>query len=221
MDTINELAEAMEANQSLVDILNKSISNKVDKEEGKELSSNDYTDVDKLKVNSITENAEENQNAFSNIIVGGTRLIAAEDKTDSFGLLAGKNIELQTNGKNITISGASYAVTNNDPTLSWGAKSVVGVVDGVSLTVNMPSNPENHYITGIRTGRGNTAFNESENDPYIKVIDNNIYRSQIRLIGKGSTDISTDDEGNVTIHSIKYELATSTQNGLLSSEDKD
>lgn len=144
MDTIYELAEAMEANQSLVDILNKSISNKVDKEEGKELSSNDYTDADKLKVNSITENAEENQNAFSNIIVGGTRLIAAEDKTDSFGLLAGKNIELQTNGKNITISGASYAVTNNDPTLSWGAKSVVGVVDGVSLTVNMPSNPENH-----------------------------------------------------------------------------
>lgn len=220
MDTIYELAEAMEANQSLVDILNKSISNKVDKEEGKELSSNDYTDVDKLKVNSITENAEENQNAFSNIIVGGTRLIAAEDKTDSFGLLAGKNIELQTNGKNITISGASYAVTNNDPTLSWGAKSVVGVVDGVSLTVNMPSNPENHYITGIRAGRGNTAFNESENDPYIKVIDNNIYRSQIRLIGKGSTDISTDDEGNVTIHSIKYELATPTQDGLLSSEDK-
>lgn len=221
MDTIYELAEAMEANQSLVDILNKSISNKVDKEEGKGLSSNDYTDADKLKVNSITENAEENQNAFSNIIVGGTRLIAAEDKTDSFGLLAGKNIELQTNGKNITISGASYAVTNNDPTLSWGAKSVVGVVDGVSLTVNMPSNPENHYITGIRAGKGNTAFNESENDPYIKVIDNNIYRSQIRLIGEGSTDVSTDDEGNVTIHSIKYELATSTQNGLMSSEDKD
>ena len=220
MDTIYELAEAMEANQSLVDILNKSISNKVDKEEGKELSSNDYTDADKLKVNSITENAEENQNAFSNIIVGGTRLIAAEDKTDSFGLLAGKNIELQTNGKNITISGASYAVTNNDPTLSWGAKSVVGIVDGVSLTVNMPSNPENHYITGIRAGKGNTAFNESENNPYIKVIDNNIYRSQIRLIGKGSTDISTDDEGNVTIHSIKYELATPTQDGLLSSEDK-
>lgn len=220
MDTIYELAEAMEGNQSLVDILNKSISNKVDKEDGKELSSNDYTDADKAKVQSITENAEENQNAFSNILVGGTKIISATDKTDAFGLLAGKNIELQTNGKNITISGASYTVTNSDPTLSWGAKSVVGIVDGVSLTVNMPSNPETHYVTGIRAGKGNTAFNETENNPYIKVIDNNIYRSQIRLIGEGSTDVSTDDEGNVTINSIKYELATSTQNGLMSSEDK-
>ena len=35
MDTIYELAEAMEGNQSLVDILNKSISNKVNKDDGK------------------------------------------------------------------------------------------------------------------------------------------------------------------------------------------
>lgn len=219
LDTIYELAEALEDNQELVNILNNAIGNKVDKEEGMGLSSNDFTDSDKAKLDSIKENAEENQNAFSNISVG-TSIISATDKTDTFGLRAGKNIELTTSGKNITISGASYSVTNGDPDLSWGAKSVVGVVEDVSLTVTMPSNPNTHYNTGIRAGASSTIYNSTVNNPYIKVLDDNTYKSQIRLIGDGATTISSDDEGMVTIYSIKYENATTGTSGLMSAEDK-
>lgn len=44
LDTIYELAEAINNNEDAIDILDEAITKKVDKEEGKELSSNDLTD---------------------------------------------------------------------------------------------------------------------------------------------------------------------------------
>lgn len=221
MDTIYELAEVIESNYSILDTLNKAVSAKVDKEEGKGLSTNDYTDLDKLKVEGIKENAEENQNAFSNILVNnGQQLIAAESKTDNFSLIAGKNITLGVNGKNITISGQANSVVNGDPTLSWGAKSVVGSIDDIALTVTMPSNPNTHYTTGIRAGASGTASNNSENNPYIKILDNSTYKSQIRLVGSEGTTVSSDDSGEITIWSKSYKPVTYTEDGLMSKEDK-
>ena len=221
MDTIYELAEAMESNDSIIEAVNKAIGDKVDKEEGMGLSSNDYTDTDKLKVDSIKENAEENQNAFSNIIINsGQHLITADDKTDNFSLIAGKNITLGVNGKNITISGQANSVVNGDPTLSWGAKSVVGSIDDIALTVTMPSNPNTHYDTSIRVGASGTATNNSENNPYLKILDNNTYKSQAQLMGDGGTTVSSDDSGKITIWSKNYKPTTYTEDGLMSKEDK-
>lgn len=221
MDTIYELAEAMESNDSIIEAVNKAIGGKVDKEEGMGLSSNDYTNTDKLKVDSIKENAEENQNAFSNIIINsGQHLITADDKTDNFSLIAGKNITLGVNGKNITISGQANSVVNGDPTLSWGAKSVVGSIDDIALTVTMPSNPNTHYDTSIRVGASGTATNNSENNPYLKILDNNTYKSQAQLMGDGGTTVSSDDSGKITIWSKNYKPTTYTEDGLMSTEDK-
>lgn len=51
LNTLNELATAYTEQGEVVEALNSAINNKVDKVEGKELSSNDYTDADKEKVN--------------------------------------------------------------------------------------------------------------------------------------------------------------------------
>lgn len=47
LDTLKEIADAIEENETIVDALNSSIGNKVDKVEGKGLSSNDFTNEDK------------------------------------------------------------------------------------------------------------------------------------------------------------------------------
>lgn len=49
-------------------------------------------------------------------------------------------ISQDTNGK-ITATKKTVAVTNNTPTLSWGATSTIGSVAGTNLQVKMPANP--------------------------------------------------------------------------------
>lgn len=71
----------------------KLISGKIDKDGNKGLSTNDFTDGMKDKLTNISDGAEVNQNAFSNIIVGDT-IIAADNKTDTVRLISGNNIDI-------------------------------------------------------------------------------------------------------------------------------
>lgn len=68
---------------------------------------------DKSKLDGIASGAEVNQNAFSNVVVGGTT-IAADSKTDTLTLTAGSNITLTPNATNdsitISASGSSYSL---------------------------------------------------------------------------------------------------------------
>lgn len=57
MNTLSELAEAMVSNEDVIDALNAAIGDKVDKVEGKELSSNDYTDAEKEKLDGVAVRA--------------------------------------------------------------------------------------------------------------------------------------------------------------------
>ena len=56
--------------------INNAVANKVDKVDGKELSTNDYTTTEKNKLSSIADGAEVNQNTFSNITIGSTTIFA-------------------------------------------------------------------------------------------------------------------------------------------------
>ena len=60
MDTLNELAAAIKDNQDVADVLTEAVGNKVDKEEGKGLSANDYTTEEKEKLAGIAQGAEVN-----------------------------------------------------------------------------------------------------------------------------------------------------------------
>lgn len=87
------------------------LSAKVDKVEGKGLSSNDYTADDKNKLSGISAGAEVNQNAFNTINTVSqtvTASVSAKNKTDAFTLKAGANIIISTNENTgvITITGA-------------------------------------------------------------------------------------------------------------------
>lgn len=57
MDTLAELAEAIASNKEVMDALNAAIGNKVSKVDGKDLSSNDYTDAEKEKLDGIAVRA--------------------------------------------------------------------------------------------------------------------------------------------------------------------
>lgn len=51
LDTLKEIADAILANEDVINLLSSAINNKVDKEEGKDLSSNDFSDYYKARLN--------------------------------------------------------------------------------------------------------------------------------------------------------------------------
>lgn len=82
-----------------------SLDGKVDKEAGKGLSTNDYTDSDKEKLDGIAAGAEVNQNAFSSVTVGSVT-VEADSKTDTLELAGGTGIaaEGDATGEKVTFS---------------------------------------------------------------------------------------------------------------------
>ena len=56
-DTLKEISDYISQNESAVQAINQAITNKVDKEEGKGLSENDFTTALKTKLEGIAENA--------------------------------------------------------------------------------------------------------------------------------------------------------------------
>lgn len=70
---------------------------------------------DKSKLDKIAAGAEVNQNAFSNIVVG-TTTVAADSKTDTLTIVAGKNVTITPDATNdkITIAAADVAIMTND-----------------------------------------------------------------------------------------------------------
>lgn len=100
------------------------LAGKVDKVEGKGLSTNDYTTAEKNKLASVENGAEPNQNAFNRVVVGSTT-IEADTETDALTITAGNNITLTPNSDNdsITIS-ASVPEYSDATTTTHGLMSV-------------------------------------------------------------------------------------------------
>ena len=57
LDTLKEIADAIEENQGVVDAINKAIAGKVDKEDGKGLSEANFTSAEKTKLSDIADGA--------------------------------------------------------------------------------------------------------------------------------------------------------------------
>ena len=76
---------------------------KVDKVDGKGLSTNDYTTAEKNKLAGIAAGAEVNQNAFSNIKVGSTT-VAADAKTDTVELVGSQHVTITPDATNDKIT---------------------------------------------------------------------------------------------------------------------
>lgn len=97
LDTITEIATAINNNKSVIDTLNKSITSKVSKEDGKGLSTNDFTDAYKTNVDAnttarhthsnksvidkITNTNLTNWNAASTHVSDSTKHITSNERT--------------------------------------------------------------------------------------------------------------------------------------------
>lgn len=104
------------------------------------------------------------------------------------------------------------SVTNNAPTLAWGASSTIGTIGGTALTVKMPGNPntDTHWTTGLFIGASNTKANAAATNPYIKLYDNDTKRAEFKITGSGATTVTSDANGNITIKSTDTNTDTNT-----------
>ncbi|MBQ8809464.1 MAG: hypothetical protein IJZ69_04230 [Bacteroidales bacterium] len=77
LDTLKEIADAITTNQGVIESLNAAIGNKVDKVDGKGLSTNDFTTALLTKLNGITEGATkvEKSTTNGNIKINGTETV--------------------------------------------------------------------------------------------------------------------------------------------------
>ena len=126
------------------------LDDKVDKVDGKGLSTNDYTTTEKNKLSGIASGAEVNQNAFSTISVKEyasattTVNIEADSKTDTFSIIAGNNMSITANSTNDSITLSPVFLTageNNDGLMSSAqASKLAGIATGAEVNQNAFSN---------------------------------------------------------------------------------
>lgn len=81
-----------------------------------------------------------------------------------------------------------------------GANTVYEFVyTGTNYELISSVNTNTHYTTKLYAGASETAANSAEDNPYLKVTDNNTYRNQIQFKGGGATTVSSDASGVITI----------------------
>jgi len=158
--TTNSSSKVLSAAQgvalkALIDALD---SNKVDKVSGKGLSTNDYTTAEKTKLSGIATGAEVNQNAFSNIVVGSTTVVA-DSKTDSL-TLEGSNVTITADATNDKVT---FSVADG----STSAKGLVKLTNSTSststTTAATPSSVKSAYDLA-NTAKTNAATAQTKAD---------------------------------------------------------
>ena len=105
-------------------------------------------------------NAEENQNTFSNIIVGGTT-IAADSKTDTLTIVAGNNVTLTPDAKNDKLTITAKDTVYTHPTYTArGAGLYKVTVDGTGH-VSEVTNVVKDDIVALGIPAQDTTYNEA------------------------------------------------------------
>lgn len=177
------------------------ISGKVDKVDGKGLSTNDYTTTEKNKLAGIASGAEVNQNAFSNVKVDSTT-VAADTKTDTLELVAGSNVTLTPDATNDKITISATDTTYESKTAAAGGTEVSLVTTGEKYLWNskastatattsaagLMSSSDKTKLNGIATGAevNQNAFS-------------NIIVGTSTIAADGKTDTLTLEGSNVTL----------------------
>ena len=113
LNTLEELAAALQDNPEVIDTILQTLTNKVDKVTGKGLSTEDYTSAEKTKLGTIEVNAQVNQNAFSRVEVNGTGYNASSNSVSAMQLISGNGIELSISNKD---SDADITIKNTGVT---------------------------------------------------------------------------------------------------------
>lgn len=197
---------------------------------------NNFTTTLKNKLDGIAAGAEVNQNAFSNVKVGGTT-VAADSKTDTLELVAGSNVTLTpdatndkvtiaatdtnttytfangTNGFTVTPSGGSAQTVTVTPSIANATTSTAGLMSAADKT----------KLNGIATGAevnvqsdwsqtDTTADDYIKNKPTIPTVNN----ATLTIQKNGTTvqtftaNSSTNKTANITVPTKVTDLTDAT-----------
>lgn len=122
----------------------------VRQEQGKSLTSNDFTNADKTKLDGVEVGADVNQDAFSTVMVGETE-IAAGTTTDAFSIAGGANVQ-------VTADPTTKTVTIGAPGINYDPFTGATVVDnGTEGLVPAPQARQAGFVL-----LGNGKFNKIE-----------------------------------------------------------
>ena len=128
LNSFKEFKDYLDNHQEEYEALVAISENKVDKVDGKGLSTNDFTTAYKSKLDGIATGAEVNQNAFSKLTVG-TTTITSTNKTDTLTLEAGTNVTLTPDA-----SGKKVTIVAKDTTYNPATTSTAGLMSASDKT---------------------------------------------------------------------------------------
>ena len=194
LDTIYELAEAAEKHEELLTRVDAAIGQKVDKVEGKGLSTNDYTTEDKNIVNNASSHVSNNNNPHN---VTKAQI----------------GLENVTNDKQI--KGLSEGTTK-DHVVTFGEDGYTVKDSGYSIKSDVPENAKFTDTTY------SLSVDVDENKyPLVKFTNSNNDENRFSIYGDDRLKVTKDAFGNIKIDSsgIKYNEASETGSGFMSQAD--
>ena len=180
LDTLGEIASALQENDSLITALNSAITNKVDKVAGKGLSTNDFTTNEKQKLNNIEEGAEKNvQSDWSETDTNSDKFIKNKPTIPT------KLSDLSQD--------VDYLTTETDPTVPSWAKQSSKPTYNYSEIQNTPSNLPNPSNLTVKNGTTTLATYNGSNTVEIDLS----LKADVGDIPTATSDL-TNDSGFIT-----------------------
>lgn len=211
LDTLNELAAALGDDPNFATTVSNQIGTKVDKVEGKGLSTNDYTTAEKTKLGGIAQGAEVNQFAFATVAVKAgtaTTNVVADAKQDTVTFIQGSNVTLTPDATNDTITIAAKDTTYSEATASARGLMSAGDKDKLNKIANGAEVNQNAF-SNVKVGQTTIASGAK--------------KDTLELAAGSNVTLTADASGKkVTIASknTTYSKATASADGLMSKEDK-
>lgn len=224
-DTLKEISDYIATHQSEYEAIVAAIAGKVDKVEGKGLSTEDYTTAEKSKLSGIEAGANNYSLPTASASVLGGVKIGANIAVANDGTISGDYSAATTSAAGLMsaadktkldgIDPSSYVVTvdsamsstsenpvqNKVITAALGGK--VDTVSGKGLSTNDYTDAEKTKLSGIEAGANNYSLPAATGSALGGVI-----------VG---ANLSVDANGTI---SGNYSAATTSANGLMSSTDK-
>ena len=203
-----------DAGYARVDHVHPSDTTKVDKVSGKGLSTNDFTNTLKSKLDGIESGAEVNQNAFGKIkVTGSSTVLTASAKTDPLTFTAGSNVTITPTNEGSEGGDAVLTISATDTTYGLATTSTAGLMsasDKVKLNGLNPAGEANQNAFSYVKVGSETVSADAKTDTLELIAGTNVTL----------TPDTTNDTVTITATDTTYSDATTSASGLMSSSDK-
>lgn len=231
LDTIGEISSAIEDNQDAIDLLNSAIANKANATDLTSHTGNTAIHVTEDNKNNwgaaythsqvahAPSNAEVNQNAFSNIVIGNTT-ISADTKTDTLTLIAGNNITLTPSAENDSVTIAATNTVYTHPATAGNKHIPAGGSSGQILRWSADGTAvwgaDNNTTYSVATETSNGLMSADDKGKLNSIAEN---ANNYVLPSAGSSLGGVKTGGDVTIASGVITVNDDSHNHVISNID--